>query len=77
MTRKPGISPLGFFSEHRPEPRGPAVLRRRGVAEHLRLPGEDQEGPRAARHVLRLQDGRRLPLQGAAQAEEEVHHAGE
>ena len=44
------------------------------MAEHLRLPGQDQEGPRAARHVLRLQVGRRLPLQGEAQAEEEVAH---
>ena len=50
------------------EPRRSVVLRRRRVAQHLRLLGKDQEGPRAARHVLRLQDGGRLLVQGEAQA---------
>ena len=68
---------LFFLAEHRPEPRRPVVLWRRGVAQHLGLPGEDQEGAGAARHVLRLQDRRRLPLQGETQAKEKVHHAGE
>ena len=35
---------------------------------------KDQEGFGTARNVLRLQDRRCLPLQGAPQTEEEVHH---
>ena len=35
---------------------------------------KDQEGFGAARDVLRFQNRRRFPLQGAAPAEEEVHH---
>ena len=65
---------LVFFTDDRLEPRRPPVLRRGGVAEHLRLPREDQEGPRATRDVLRLQVGGRLPLQGAAETEEKVSH---
>lgn len=57
----------------RPEPGRSFVLRRRRVAQHLRLPRQDKEGPRAARDVLRLQVGRRVPVQGKAAAEEETH----
>jgi hypothetical protein len=47
------------------------------VAQHLRLLGQDQERARATRNVLRLQDCRRLPVQGEAKAKEKVAHSGE
>ena len=69
------LTPYILPSANRPESRRPAVLRRRGVAQHLRLLGQDQEGSGAPRNVLRIQDGRRVPMQGEAQAEEEINHS--
>lgn len=54
-------------------PRRSALLRWRRVAQHQRLSRQDQEGAGAARDVLRLQVGGRLPVQGALAAEEKAH----
>ena len=65
---------MHFFPARGPESRRPVVLRWRGVAEHQRLSGQNQEGSGVARHVLRFQDSGGVPLQGTAQAEEKVTH---
>lgn len=46
------------------------------MVEHLRFSGENQEGTRAARDVLRFQVGRGVPLQGKTEAEEEADGQG-
>ena len=58
---------------NRSEPGRSALLRGRWVAQHFRLFGQNQKGPRAPCNVLRLQERRRLPLQGEVAAKEEAH----
>lgn len=49
-----------------------AVLWWRRMAQHLRLPGQNQERLRASRNVLCVQISRRLPMQGTPQTEKET-----
>lgn len=43
------------------------------MAQHLGLPGKNQEGLGTSRDVLCLQISRSLPLQGTPQTEKEIN----
>lgn len=45
------------------------------MAQHLRLPGQNQEGFGTACNVLRIQICCGIPVQGKTEAEEKVNHS--